>query len=633
MRLPLEIDYGKIGLKVGLEIHQQLDTSTKLFCNCKPELFKEAPEITFLRRLRPTQSELGQIDPAAYFEFQKGLKILYEANTATSCLVEMDEEPPHPLNMEAVEIALTAALMIEAQPVDEIHVMRKTVIDGSNTTGFQRTCVIALNGEVKVGEKIVPIQHVSLEEDAARRMGEEEGNIMRYRIDRLGIPLIEVATAPVINSPKEAEEVALTIGRILRATGKVKRGLGTIRQDLNISIPNGAIIEIKGVQELELLPLVVGYEVQRQLNLLKISEELRESGVKEDFFDVTEVFKQTKCKVIRKSLDKNQQVLAVKLPKFKGFLKRELVPNFRLGTEMAHRARFWGRVGGIFHTDELPAYGITAEEVEELRKAVKAGEHDVIVFVADNPENARDALKAVVKRAREAIKGVPEETRAPNPDGTTRYMRPRPGAARMYPETDIPPVQITEDYIRQIGSRLPELPEQKLQRLMKEYRLNQKLAKQTLDSEHRELFETIAKESRVSPTTVAVFLTETLKALKRDGVQVEKVSENQMREIFKSINAGELTKETIPDVVVWLSKHENKSVQEAINNLGLKMISEDELRVFVEKVVVDNRELIQERGEESFGVLMGIVMRELRGRVDAALASKILKEKMKEICR
>src|SRR5208337_478414 len=232
----MEIDYEKIGLKVGLEIHQQLDTSAKLFCSCKPQLFKEEPEITFLRRLRPTQSELGQVDPAAFFEFQKGVKILYQANRATSCLVEMDEEPPHPLNPEAVETVLSIALLMKAKPVDEVHVMRKTVIDGSNTTGFQRTCVIALDGEIKVGEKTVPIQHAGLEEDAARKTGEETGNVAIYRIDRLGIPLVEIATAPVIKSPKEAEEVALAIGRILRATGKVIRGLGTIRQDINISI-------------------------------------------------------------------------------------------------------------------------------------------------------------------------------------------------------------------------------------------------------------------------------------------------------------------------------------------------------------------------------------------------------------
>jgi len=629
----LEIDYDKLGLKVGLEIHQQLDTSAKLFCKCKPELFKEEPEITFLRKLRPTQSELGQIDPAAYFEFQKGVKILYEANKATSCLVEMDEEPPHPLNMEAVEIALTVALMIKAKPVDETRVMRKTVIDGSNTTGFQRTCVVALNGVVRVGEKIVPIEHVSLEEDAARKMGEEEGNIIRYRIDRLGIPLIEVTTAPVINSPKEAGEIALAIGTILRATGRVKRGLGTIRQDINISIPNGALIEIKGLQELELLPLVVKYEVQRQLNLIKISEELKKGGVKgeeikEEFFDVTDVFKQTKCKVIRKALDKKQQVLALKLPKFKVFLKRELMPNFRLGTEMADRARFWGKVGGIFHTDELPAYGITAEEIEELRKATEAKEQDAIVFVADSPENSKDALEAVIERAREAIKGVPEETRAPNPDGTTRYMRPRPGAARMYPETDIPPTQITEDYTKRASLLLPELPEQKLERLTKDYGLNQKLAKQILDSEYSELFETIIKESDVSPITVAAFLTETLRALKRDGVQIEKVSENKMREIFRSISSGELTKEALPEIFSWLSKHEDESIQEAINGLGLKIISKEELEKIVDAIIEANKGLVEERGAKAFGILMGMVMKEVRGKASTTLVSELLKKKL-----
>jgi glutamyl-tRNA(Gln) amidotransferase subunit E len=629
----LEIDYDKLGLKVGLEIHQQLDTSAKLFCKCKPELFKEEPEITFLRKLRPTQSELGQIDPAAYFEFQKGVKILYEANKATSCLVEMDEEPPHPLNMEAVEIALTVALMIKAKPVDEIHVMRKTVIDGSNTTGFQRTCVVALNGVVRVREKTVPIEHVSLEEDAARKMGEEEGNIIRYRIDRLGIPLIEVATAPVINSPKEAGEIALAIGTILRATGRVKRGLGTIRQDINISIPNGALIEIKGLQELELLSLVAEYEVQRQLNLIKISEEIKERGVKgeeikEEFFDVTAVFKQTKCKVIRKALDKKQQVLALKLPKFKGFLKRELTPNLCLGTEMADRARFWGRVGGIFHTDELPAYGITKEEIEELEKAVGAGERDAVVFVADNPENVRDALKAVVERAREAIKGVPDETRAANPDGTTRYMRPRPGAARMYPETDIPPTKITRDYIKEVSSRLPELPEQKLERLMKDYGLNQKLAKQILDFEYSELFEVVVKESGVSSTTVAVFLTETLKTLKRDGVQIEKVSENKIREIFRSISSGELTKEALPEIFSWLSKHEDKSIQEAINGLGLKIISKEELEKIIDAIIEANKGLVEERGAKAFGILIGMVMKEVRGKASTTLVSELLKKKL-----
>jgi glutamyl-tRNA(Gln) amidotransferase subunit E len=634
----MEIDYEKVGLKVGLEIHQQLDTSSKLFCSCRPELFKEEPEITFLRGLRPTQSELGQVDPAAYFEFQKGVKILYEANRATSCLVEMDEEPPHPLNPEAVETVLTVALMMKAKPVDEIHVMRKTVIDGSNTTGFQRTCVIALDGEIKVGEKTVPIQHAGLEEDAARKTSEEGGNLTRYRIDRLGIPLIEIATAPVIKSPKEAEEVALAIGRILRATGKVIRGLGTIRQDINISIPNGALMEIKGLQELDLVPLVVEYEVQRQINLIGIALELNRTAVKqenlkEEFFDVSRVFKQTKCKVIRKALDANQQVLAVKLAKFRGFLKRELMPGFRLGTEIADRARFWGRVGGIFHTDEMPAYGITAEEVEELRKTVKAEDEDAVVFVADKAENARDALKAVLERAREALNGVPAETRAPNADGTTRYMRPRPGAARMYPETDIPPIQIAEDYVRRVSLRLPELPEQKLERLTKTYNLNQKLAKQILDSEYGELFETTVKESNVSPTTVAAFMTETTKALKRDGVRVEKVSDNQIREVFRAVGSGRLTKEAVPEIVSWLSQHENSTVNDAINKIGLKMLSSEELEKIVDSLIERNRSLIQERRANAFGPLIGMIMKEVRGKANAASVSELVKKRLEHACK
>jgi len=632
----MSIDYGKLGLKVGLEIHQQLDTTEKLFCACKPELFKENPEIIFLRRLRPTQSELGQIDPAAYFEFQKGVKILYEANTATSCLVEMDEEPPHNLNTEAVETALTVALMVNAKPADEIHVMRKTVIDGSNTTGFQRTCVVALNGNIEVETKKIPIQLIALEEDAARKMAEEEGGkTMRYRIDRLGIPLIEVTTGPVLYSPQETEKTALAIGRILRATGRVKRGLGTIRQDLNISLPNGALIEIKGVQELELVSKAVEYEVQRQLNLIKIRDELKKRGatehaLTEEFTDASRALEKTQCKVIKKALNEHKQVLAVKLPHFAGLLKTELMPGFRLGTEMADRAHFWGRVGGAFHTDEMPAYGITTQEVDALKKTMKTRDQDAVVFVADTLENATDALKAVVERAKEALKGVPEETRAANPDGTTRYMRPRPGAARMYPETDVPPIQITQDYLKQLRTRLPELPEQKMERLTKTHRLNQKLAKQILDSEYAPLFETIVKETKVSPTTVAATLTETIKSLKREGIQTENVSDPQLRELFQLIDVGQTVKEAIPDIVTWLAKHEGASVNQAVESLGLGLLSEYELEKIIDDVIKENKSFVEKSGEAAFGALMSQVMRKVRGKVDAEMVVNTLRKKLKK---
>ena len=630
-----QVDYKKIGLKVGLEIHQQLNSEKKLFCDCETELFKEEPEITFLRRLRPTQSELGQIDPAAFFEFQKGVQFLYEADRDTACLVEMDEEPPHNLNREALEITLIISLMLKAKPIDEIHVMRKTVIDGSNTTGFQRTCTVAFNGEIETKEKVVPIQHVCLEEDAARKMSEDD-NILHYRIDRLCIPLIEVTTAPVIYTPQEAEEVALAIGRILRATGKVKRGLGTIRQDLNISIPNGALVEIKGVQELELVSLVVENEVQRQLKLLEIKDELAKRGskgedIKEDAIDVTGIFTNTKCKVLRTAIEKNQRVLTVKLPKFEGLLKRELMPSVRLGTEMADRARFWGHVSGIFHTDELPAYGITAEEVEALKHAVKAELGDVVVFVADSAENASDALKAVCNRAKEALKEVPHETRGAKPDGTTRYMRPRPGAARMYPETDVPSIQVSKDYIESLCKRLPELPEEKMQRLMRGFGLNEKLAKQILDSEFSQLFEEAVKENKGLATLVTVVLTETLKALKREGVEVDNVSDGQFLELFHLVGSGEVAKEAISDIIVWLSRHEGARVADGIEALGLGMLSQSELEKIIKGEIRENQSLLAERGDKAFGVLMGLVMRQVRGRAKAEFVSELLRKKLKSL--
>ncbi|MCL2134384.1 MAG: Glu-tRNA(Gln) amidotransferase subunit GatE [Candidatus Bathyarchaeota archaeon] len=628
------VDYAKIGLKVGLEIHQQLNVGSKLFCSCQPELFKEDPEITFLRRLRPTQSELGQVDPSAFFEFQKGVRILYEANRKSACLVEMDEEPPHLLNMDAVKVVLTAALMMNMQPVDEVHVMRKTVIDGSNTTGFQRTSIIALGGWIKVGEKVIDMQAVSLEEDAARKIGvEDDAKIVRYRVDRLGIPLIEVTTAPVIYSPLEAQQVALVIGRILRDTGKVMRGLGVIRQDLNVSITDGALIEIKGVQELELISTVIDYEVQRQLELLCVKSELCKRGVtreelKTDFVDVTDIFRETKAKVIRKAIDKNHRVLAVKLVGFAGLLGRELMPNFRVGSELSDRAKFWGRVGGIFHTDEMPNYGISIEEVAAVCRVVDAVNGDGVVFVADTVENTRDALKAVVDRAQEFFVGVPAETRTVKDDGTTRYMRPRPGAARMYPETDIPAQSITADLVKEVLVNMPESAEKKFTRLMKQYTLNEKLAKQIIDSEYAVLFEEIVKGTNVTASIVAVFLTETIKSLKRDGIIVENVNEVQIKTLFGTIGSGILAKEAVVEIFSWLAKNEGKTVQNAIDTLGLKMFTEADLELVINRIITINKAVIEKNGKNVFGMLMGAVMKEVRGKATPELVSKILKQKL-----
>ena len=619
-------------LKVGLEIHRQLDTGHKLFCGCPTDFAESKPEENFLRRLRPTQSELGQVDQAALFEFHRGRSVRYEADNQTSCLVEMDEEPPRELNREAVDVCLTASLLMDANPVDEIHVMRKLVIDGSNTTGFQRTAVVAMGGQLKVDDKAIPITQISLEEDAARKGSQSQGTV-GYMIDRLGVPLIEVTTSPVMQSPAEVERVAYAIGSVLRATRKVKRGLGSIRQDLNISIPGGALIEIKGVQELDVIGKAVELEVARQQVLLSIRDELKNRGlhsnqIEREYIALSDLFTNTKARVIQESLGKGGVVIGVRLPKFNGLLGRELSPGLRLGTEMSSRASFWGGVGGIFHSDELPAYGITEEEVAAVAGKLKLSSDDAFVIVADLNAKAKDALDAVIDRAIEALNGVPEETRSAMPDGTTRYMRPRPGAARMYPETDVPPTPVDDDYLATLNAHLPETAEKFISRLMETYSLNSKLARQLMDSDYLSLFERIVASGKIQPTFVATFLTETCKGLEREGVQVRSVPDKKMEAIFRLVQDGSIAKEALSDLLKWQVSHADEEPEMGVRTLGLTMLTEKELSPIIDRAIQRNRKLVDEKGQAAFPSIMGAVMAEVRGRADPKLVTTVVKKRL-----
>jgi glutamyl-tRNA(Gln) amidotransferase subunit E len=544
----------------------------------------------------------------------------------------MDEEPPARLNTEAVEICLTASLLMGAKPVDEIHVMRKVVIDGSNTTGFQRTAVIALNGALKVDSKTIPITQISLEEDAARKATQVQ-TAAGYRIDRLGVPLIEVTTGPVLESPDEVEKVAYAIGTVLRATRKVKRGLGSIRQDLNVSIPEGALIEIKGVQELEILGKAVELEVNRQQILLGIRNELSSRSLKPNqierkYVDLSDLFLNSEARVIKAAMAKGGVVLAVGLAKFKGLLGKELALGLRFGTELSNRASFWAGVGGIFHSDELPAYGISAAQVTAIRDRLGLAAEDAFVLVADDTAKAQDALDAVVDRANEALVGVPEETRTAMPDGTTRYMRPRPGAARMYPETDVPETPLPEEHIATLRAHLPETPEKLAARLMDQFSLNQKLAKQVVDSDYLNLFEQVVAERNVQPTFAATFLTETCKSLERDGVAVHTVPDAKIAAMFQLMAKGAFAKEAMPDLLKWQVSNPNLEPSQGIQNLGLQMLSETELEQVIERHIEKNKKLVETKGQGAFPSIMGSIMSEVRGRTDPKLVTEALKKRL-----
>jgi len=626
---PPGLDYRQLGLVCGIEIHQQLDTACKLFCGC-PTVHREVEDsnFEFFRYLRPSRGELGQIDRAALEEVLVSRKFHYKCYD-TTCLVEADEEPPSEIDPQALKISLVIARLLNMLIVDEVFTMRKMVIDGSNTSGFQRTAFIGSNGCIQTDQGPVGIDILCLEEEAARII-EDRGDSLVYSLDRLGIPLVEIGTAPDIVSPAHAREVASYLGMILRSTGQVKRGLGTIRQDVNVSIRGGARVEIKGVQALNLVDKIVELEALRQVKLLQIREELnrRQATVDGSIFDVTAIFSGTDSKVLARSIKNGGVVLACRLAGFAGLLGRQIQPGRRLGTEISDRAKRAG-VGGIFHSDELPAYGITAAEVGAVRDQLQAGEEYAVIMVTGPEERARKAMDAVFVRAREAMAVVPEETRRATPNGCSEYMRPLPGSARMYPETDVPSVAITAEMLD--GLELPELFIARSERFARDYGLNPELARVMAASPNYQLFEEISSRIQLSPSIVVRALETIPIELAREGVDVSVLSDDHFKEALKLVAEGRIAKEGLAELFCALAKDPERSVDDAVSASGLAGVDEAEVARIVQAIVADRLELVHSKGERAVAPLMGLVMKELRGKVDGALVSAILKKEIQNI--
>ena len=631
-----QIDYVRLGLKVGLEIHQQLDTKHKLFCDCPTELADSSTPISEVERyLKVTKSEVGEVDPAALYEIKRGRKIIYQIPKGHACLVELDEEPPHELNREALKITIAIAKALHSRILDEIYVMRKIVVDGSNPTGFQRTAVVAIGGYIDDEDGRVGIQTICVEEDAARKIDEAAGYV-KYNLDRLGIPLIEISTAPDIRTPEQAMRVALRIGLLMRLTGKVKRGIGTIRQDLNISISEGEKIEIKGVSKLELIPKVIRYEVQRQLKLMDIKRELRKRGVRADEItcdikDVTDILRSSNSKLVHRELRKGHRAYAIGLKKFKDILGVEVQPNRRFGTELSDYARAWGGVSGIIHSDELPKYGIIEDIVVSIYKYLKLDpERDAFVVVISDRERAERALSAVVERVRYALVGIPKETRGANPDGTTRYLRPQPGAARMYPETDVPPIRIDEGLLKEAELLKPKTPEELLKELVSRHGLNKEMATQLIKDPLLPMYLDLVRElgELIKPQLIATTLLIYLKGLKSEGLNIDSLTEDVIKKVLQAVGDGRIAKEAIPEVLSAYLRKNVENVEEAINMFT--QISVEELRQLVRKIVEENKNAVSRKGTKAFGLIMGKVMSLVRGRIDGKIVANVVQEVLQE---
>ena len=627
-----EFQIDKIGLKVGLEIHQQLATKKKLFCSCSIIESEEYP-VKFFRKLRVAKSELGEYDPTAIFEKSKSKTIVYYANPESSCLVEQDEEPPHEVNKDAKDIVLVISSALKSTIFNEIHVMRKLVIDGSNTSGFQRTMLISQGGYLEVDGKKIGVQSVSLEEDAAKILGETT-DAREYALDRLGIPLVEIALEPVSGKPDQIRKIALALGRLLRATKKVERGLGTIRQDVNVSIQGGNVIEVKGVQKLDQLEKVIEYEAKRQHGLSIIATRLKnmEIGIidkERDIKIVTGVFKNCKSKVIQKALKEESIVKAIRIKNFSGMFGFEPYHGIRLGKQIGELVRFFG-LGGVFHSDELPNYGIEETEINEIRKILELEKNDAFLILSGEMKKVEPAIESIIKRIEDAKLGVPAETRAATAEGETVYLRPRPGASRMYPETDIPPIIVTKEELSDAQKEIPKSWEETISDLEKKYGINQQLAVQVFDSSYLDLFEKICMDERIPPSFVASVLCSTITNLERQGLDAKLLKSSEILQTFELLANGEIAKESIEIIFSNIMSGKTHSVEEAIKNASISKVNSAELEKILDNLVKENLNIIQEQRERSIGPLMGIVMKTMRGKIDGQKINQILEKKIKE---
>jgi len=622
-------------LKVGLEIHQQLDTKNKLFCNCE---IVDATEhdFTFKRNLRPTRSEMGSYDQAALFESKKIKIIKYQSSRNSNCLIESDEEPPVEVNTEALEVVLTLCLALHCTVEDELHVMRKIVIDGSNTTGFQRTILVGRDGFLDVEGIRVGVQSICLEEDAARIINEQnkdndESNKI-YSLDRLGIPLIEIALEPISNSPTFVTILAQTVGRLLRSTKKVTRGIGSIRQDVNISVDNGPVVEIKGVQQLSQLALIIDYESKRQDGLNQIAKKLTERNINQSEFigtvtDVTDLLRNSSSKVLKRILTDDSKIIAFVLHGFNGILSFEPYPGIRLGKELGDLVKSYG-IGGIFHSDELPNYGISIDDVQSISSVLRMNKNDAFILVGGSITLLNTVLFELFNRITKSFSGVVPETRYVRIDGITAFSRPRPGSSRMYPETDIPYISIDDNTMKGLSKLIPQPWDVVIEQISKKYDINKTLAENIFDSQYFILFEKIISQTSISPSFIISKLTEDLVSLERDGYDTSILTEDVLFYLFMQLNNSRISKESVPIIFEKLLKKEVDDVEEVIRSFGTDNLTEEFVDDTISRIISENKKVISEKGLDAVGLLMGRCMEILRGKIDGEKVNKKLMTKL-----
>ena len=646
------LDYKKIGLRVGLEVHQQLDTKRKLFCHCPAGVYTSSHDGSVLRHMRPTLSELGEYDGTALMEFKTKKNVVYLLHKSNVCTYEMDDTPPFPVNQEAIDVAIEQCLMLGCDIVDEVHIARKQYLDGSIPTGFQRTAIVGVEGSIPFRERRISITQISVEEDSCREVS-DRGHLIVWRTDRLGMPLIETVTGPDLRTPEEVAEAILCIGRVCRSTGHVRVGMGASRQDVNVSVAGGRRVEIKGVAKAGLAPALVHGEAARQVNLLKLRDELRGRGLRDaedirvQHEDVTKLVADSQLDHFRAATWQSERAIRATDPRsdlehgggdfcvravvVRG-LARTLSWPTQPGLTFAHE--LMGRVRVIacldqqptfIHNENWPDYEGSQQELERLQNRLDCGGDDALIVIWGAAEDTVTAAKEIRLRYIDALDGVPNETRQPKADGSTDFERILPGPDRMYPDTDSPPQALTRSRVKRLQDALPEPPWEREERYG-----NVGVPLPTIHFLIRRggarLVDLVVDNCGSDLAWTCYFFGERLKGLRRSGVPVDRISDEGWLTIFNSFSRQPALREAWKEIVSAFA--ESPDFDTVLAGLGLKRRFDDLPESVRSAIETESFQQPTYNDGQLERFLMGCLMSGLRGMVPAVEVASALSSEL-----
>jgi len=610
-------DYDRIGFMSGLEVHQQLDTKKKLFCNCPVGMYQKDNEFDaeVIRHMRPTMSELGEYDGTALMEFKTRKNITYRLKQQTACTYEVDDTPPFPINRNALEIALRISLLSKLNIVGEVHITRKQYLDGSIPTGFQRTAILGVNGEIELPYKKIRLIQLSIEEDSCREVS-DIGHERIYRTDRLGTPLIETVTYPDFANPEEVKDGCDYIRFLNRSTGMVRTGMGAGREDVNVSCKGGTRVEIKGVAHTKWIPALTHNEAFRQWALLHIRDELNRrikdtstwSIQHEILPDNPAVYKQ---KTFKNLVEEGKKIIVINLPDFKGILSHFTQPGQIFADEIYGRLKVIACLTGdfMYHTEELNPLLSTKTMNQILgMPSLDFEKNDAQLIIASLEDDIPTALETIEERCEMAFERVPNETRKALADGTTIFERVLPGAERMYPDTDSAPIPLPESYIDELSNDIPETPFERYNK-MKDWGIPESYYTYILSKNIFSLLENLILKLNIDPGYAGKFLGQILKYREGQKKLKAKFNYNLIYKLFDFLIKNNIEIELAERMLPILLEHPRMEFDSILSEINFKRIALNEI---LENIPFIKKKFELKKGKDKDKAFINWAMGEIR---------------------